>query len=246
MELSVVVPVLNEAENIPPLVAEITAALTGRVVFEIVYVDDGSTDRSVAVLRELQASHANLRIVRHANRCGQSAAVRSGVKAAQGLWIVTLDGDGQNDPADIPNLLAKRDAIDPTLAGRADARLLLAGQRVKRQDVWSKRVASRWANRLRQRLLKDDTPDTGCGLKIFPRAMFLDLPYFDHMHRYLGALTLRQGGRVVSVPVNHRHRTRGTSKYGVWDRALVGVSDLAGVMWLQRRGHIPQLIEDGE
>jgi dolichol-phosphate mannosyltransferase len=225
MELSVVVPVLNEAENIPGLVGEIRAALDGKLSYEIVYVDDGSTDQSVAVLR-------------HGARCGQSAAIRTGVKAARASWIATLDGDGQNDPADIPLLWAARAALG------GDALVLIAGHRQKRRDSWSKRVASRIANRVRGNLLADDTPDSGCGLKLFPRALFLDLPYFDHMHRFLGALVIRAGGRVRSVPVNHRPRTRGASKYGVLDRLWVGISDLLGVMWLRRRSHRP-VVEEG-
>jgi dolichol-phosphate mannosyltransferase len=239
MELSVVVPVLNEAENIPGLVGEIRAALDGKVAYEIVYVDDGSTDQSVAVLRRLASETPGLRVLRHDARCGQSAAIRTGVKAARAAWIATLDGDGQNDPADIPLLWAARGP-----ATGADALLLVAGRREKRRDSWSKRVASRIANRVRGRLLADDTPDSGCGLKLFPRALFLDLPYFDHMHRFLGALVIRAGGAVCSVPVNHRPRTRGTSKYGVLDRLWVGIVDLLGVMWLRRRAHRPS-VEEG-
>ena len=238
MDLSVVVPVLNEAENIPGLVGEIRAALDGKLDYEIVYVDDGSTDDSVAVLRRLAAASPMLRLVRHGARSGQSAAIRTGVKAARGPWIATLDGDGQNDPADIPLLWAARDATG------ADALLLVAGQRQKRRDSWSKRWASRIANRVRAFLLDDQTPDTGCGLKLFPRALFLELPYFDHMHRFLGALVIRAGGRVRSVPVNHRPRMRGASKYGVLDRLWVGISDLAGVMWLKRRSQRPT-VEEG-
>ena len=238
MDLSVVVPVLNEAENIPGLVGEIRAALDGRLAYEIVYVDDGSTDESVAVLRRLAAEREGLRLVRHGARCGQSAAIRTGVKAARGPWIATLDGDGQNDPADIPLLWAAREG-----AG-ADALLLVAGHRQKRRDSWSKRWASRIANRVRSSLLDDRTPDTGCGLKLFPRALFLELPYFDHMHRFLGALVIRAGGTVRSVPVNHRPRLRGASKYGVLDRLWVGIADLAGVMWLKRRSHRPR-VEEG-
>ena len=238
MDLSVVVPVLNEAENIPALVGEIRAALDGRLAYEIVYVDDGSTDQSVAELRRLAGEAPGLRLVRHASRCGQSAAIRTGVKAARGSWIATLDGDGQNDPADIPNLWAARDGAGP------ETLLLIAGHRVTRRDSWSKRMASRIANRVRGALLDDRTPDTGCGLKLFPRALFLDLPYFDHMHRFLGALVIRAGGSVRSVPVNHRPRMRGASKYGVLDRLWVGIADLAGVLWLKRRAHRPE-VEEG-
>jgi len=238
MDLTVVVPVLNEAENIPGLVGEIRAALDGRLGYEIVYVDDGSTDESVAVLRRLASEMPMLRLVRHAARAGQSAAIRTGVKAARGAWIATLDGDGQNDPADIPLLWAAREG-----AG-ADTLLLIAGHRTKRQDSWSKRWASRIANKVRAALLEDQTPDTGCGLKLFPRALFLELPYFDHMHRFLGALVIRAGGRVRSVTVNHRPRLRGASKYGVLDRLWVGITELAGVMWLKRRSQRPT-VEEG-
>jgi dolichol-phosphate mannosyltransferase len=238
MDLSVVIPVKNEAGNIAPLVAEITAALDGFVDYEIVYVDDGSGDATAAEIRLLQEAHPRLRLVRHARSCGQSAAIRSGVKAAHGVWIATLDGDGQNDPSDIPLLWQiARDA--PALPP-----LLIAGRRTRRQDSWSKRRASRIANAVRRGLLHDDTPDTGCGLKLFPRALFLNLPYFDHMHRFLPALVLREGGVVRSVPVNHRPRQRGTSNYGVLDRLAVGITDLLGVLWLRRRAARPQLIED--
>ena len=238
MDLSVVIPVKNEAGNIAPLVAEIVAALDGRVDYEIVYVDDGSDDASAAEIRQLQASQPRLRLVRQKTSCGQSAAIRSGVKAARGTWIATLDGDGQNDPADIPALwqLAQGSPAVPPL--------LIAGHRAHRQDSWSKRLASRIANAVRRRLLHDDTPDTGCGLKLFPRALFLDLPYFDHMHRFLPALVLREGGIVRSVGVNHRLRRRGVSKYGVFDRLGVGITDLLGMLWLRRRYGRPVLVDE--
>ncbi|HEX3861398.1 MAG TPA: glycosyltransferase family 2 protein [Stellaceae bacterium] len=236
MDLSVVIPVKNEAGNIAPLVAEITAALDGAVPYEIVYVDDGSDDATVVEISRLQMTVPQLRLVRHARSCGQSTAIRSGVKAARGIWIATIDGDGQNDPADIPALwqLAQASPNIPPL--------LIAGHRARRRDTWSKRKASRIANAVRRRMLHDDTPDTGCGLKLFPRALFLDLPAFDHMHRFLPALVLREGGIVRSVPVNHRPRQRGLSKYGVLDRLAVSIADLLGVMWLRRRGVRPQLV----
>ncbi len=229
IDLSVVIPVKNEVENIAPLVTEITAALDGLAAYEVIYVDDGSSDRTAAEIMRLAAEVPQLRLLRHARGCGQSAAILTGVEAARGIWIATLDGDGQNDPADIPRLwhLAR--------SAPASAPLLVAGYRQRRRDSWSKRGASRIANAVRARLLGDATPDTGCGLKLFPRALFLDLPAFDHMHRFLPALVLRAGGTVRSVPVNHRPRRGGVSKYGVFDRLGVGIVDLFGVWWLQRR-----------
>jgi dolichol-phosphate mannosyltransferase len=228
LPLSVVVPVHNERDNVLPLVEEIVAALRGRIAFEIVYVDDASRDDSLAVLREARARYPELRVVRHLVQAGQSAAVRNGVKAARGAWIATLDGDGQNDPADIPKLLAARDRADPAVK-------LFAGWRVDRRDDFVKRVSSKVANAVRSRLLRDATPDTGCGIKLVERETFLELPAFDHMHRFLPALVQRAGFRVESVPVNHRHRTRGVSKYGMWNRLWVGLADLRGVGWLIRR-----------
>lgn len=226
--LSVVVPVFNERDNIAPLVAEVVAALRGQLPFEIVYVDDCSKDDSFAVLGALMETVPELRALGHLAQSGQSTAIRTGVKAARGAWIATLDGDGQNDPADIPALLKVRD--------EAGARLkLVAGWRVNRRDTGSKRWASKIANAIRSRLLRDETPDTGCGIKLFERATFLDLPYFDHMHRYLPALVKRAGWDCVSVPVNHRERATGVSKYNNLHRAWVGLADLRGVAWLIRR-----------
>ena len=236
MDLSIVIPVRNEAENIAPLVAEIAAAVTGLTNYEIIYVDDGSSDGTAGEILRLSTKHPRLRLLRHLRSCGQSTALLTGIKAARGTWIATLDGDGQNDPADIPRLwhIAR--------AAPAKPRLLIAGFRVKRHDGWPKRTASRIANAIRSRLLGDATPDTGCGLKLFPRALFLDLPAFDHMHRFLPALVLRDGGTVRSVPVNHRPRRAGESKYGVFDRLGVGIVDLIGVYWLQRRLTRPDLV----
>jgi dolichol-phosphate mannosyltransferase len=234
MDLSIVIPVRNEAGNIAPLVGEIDVALKGEMRYEIIYVDDGSGDGTVGEIRRLAAERPSLRLLRHSRSCGQSAALLTGVRAAQSAWIATLDGDGQNDPADIPRLwrLAR--------AAPADPPLLVAGWREKRHDSWSKRAASRIANRVRSQILGDAIADTGCGLKLFPRALFLELPAFDHMHRFLPALVLRAGGTVRSVPVNHRPRRSGTSKYGVFDRLGVGIVDLFGVCWLQRRALRPQ------
>ena len=232
-QLSVVVPVFNEQDNVAPLVHEITVALRGRAPadggdFEIVYVDDHSRDGTLAALQAMKTEVPELRVIHHASQSGQSTAVRTGVKAARGAWVATLDGDGQNDPADIPKLLAARATAPPEVR-------LFAGWRVDRKDSGSKRWASKWANAIRARMLRDDTPDTGCGIKLFERAAFLDLPYFDHMHRYLPALMQRAGWQTVSVPVNHRPRGSGVSKYNNLGRALVGVRDLRGVAWLIAR-----------
>jgi dolichol-phosphate mannosyltransferase len=228
--LSVVIPMRNEAGNAAPLIAEIEAALAD-IPHEILCVDDGSTDTTPEELRGAAAT-APLVVLQHARSCGQSAAIVSGVRAARGAWIATLDGDGQNDPADIPRLLARAEA-----EGGA---IMVVGHRVTRKDSWLKRRTSRIANVVRARLLGDATPDAGCGLKVFPRALFLELPAFDHMHRYLPALVLRGGGRVVSEPVNHRPRLRGRSNYGTLDRLAVAFADLLGVMWLTRRWKRPE------
>jgi dolichol-phosphate mannosyltransferase len=234
--ISVVVPVHNEAPNIPPLIAAISAALAG-IDHEIVYVDDGSTDTSPQVLAELAAALPTLVRVRHRQSCGQSAAVITGVKTARGAFIATLDGDGQNDPADIPAML------DAAILAEAEGPkpVLIAGHRVTRRDSDAKRWGSRIANSVRAKLLQDGTPDTGCGLKLFRRAAFLELPHFDHIHRFLPALFIRAGGHVVSVPVRHHPRAHGASHYGTWDRLKVGVVDLFGVAWLQRRWKLPQI-----
>ncbi|MGY4514735.1 glycosyltransferase family 2 protein [Lysobacter sp. HA18] len=231
LPLSVVVPVFNEEGNVASLVREIVAALRGVTEFEIVYVDDCSKDGTVAALQALKAEAPELRVVRHIRNSGQSTATRNGVRAARGAWIATLDGDGQNDPADIPKLLEKREASPSNVK-------LFAGWRVNRQDTGSKRWASKAANAIRSRMLRDSTPDTGCGIKLFERDAFLDLPYFDHMHRYLPALMQRAGWQTVSVPVNHRHRASGVSKYNNLNRALVGISDLRGVSWLIKRSRV--------
>ena len=201
-------------------------------------MDDGSTDATAAEILRLTRQVPQLRLLRHAQSCGQSAAIRTGVRAARAAWIATLDGDGQNDPADIPELWELARAAPPA------SPLLVAGYRRIRQDSRSKRAASQIANRIRSQLLGDDTQDTGCGLKLFSRTLFLDLPDFDHMHRFLPALVLRAGGNVRSVPVNHRQRRGGVSKYGVLDRLGVGIVDLFGVMWLQRRATHPHLLAE--
>ncbi len=238
MNISVVIPVFNEADNIATLAAEIRAALDGECVYEVIFVDDCSSDDTPQRLAELRGSHPQFRHIRHLCNSGQSTAVRNGVKAARMEWVVTLDGDGQNDPADIPRLIKVMQERE------AGSRLeMVAGYRKKRQDSWLKKVSSRVANGIRSRLLKDDTPDTGCGLKLFSRAAFLDLPYFDHMHRFLPALIQRNGGKTVSVEVNHRHRVAGVSKYGLNNRLWVGIVDIFGVRWLQNRARITAIEE---
>jgi dolichol-phosphate mannosyltransferase len=235
LQLSIVVPVRNEADNIAPLLAEIHAALEGKGEFEVLYVDDGSSDETPARLAAALAQYPRLRVLAHAKGCGQSAALMSGVRAARGEWIATLDGDGQNDPADIPKLLAMRDE-----AGNV---ALVSGYRKKRHDSAVKRFASKIANGVRSSLLGDATPDTGCGLKLVSRATWLELPFFDHMHRFLPALVQRAGGATLIVEVNHRPRTRGRSNYGVLDRLWVGIVDLFGVLWLKRRAARPVVRE---
>jgi glycosyltransferase involved in cell wall biosynthesis len=234
-ELSVVIPARDEAENVGPLLADVRSALDGRVDYEIVFVDDGSADGTPETLRDLARTFPRLRWVRHRTSCGQSAAIWTGVRLARAPWIATLDGDGQNDPADIPALLEVR------AARGADANLLVNGRREKRRDTWVKRTSSRVANAVRARILGDGTADTGCGLKLFPRETFLALPFFDHMHRFLPALVRRGGGEVVSVPVRHRERRHGRSHYGVHNRLWAGVVDMLGVLWLQRRSKLPVL-----
>ena len=230
LAVSVVVPVKDEAGNAGRLAHEIARALQTlrRGSYEILFVDDGSSDSTISELLEARTSLKMLRVLAHGRNLGQSRAVRTGVQHARGDLIVTLDGDGQNDPADIPKLLA--------LFGTGGAKLtMVAGQRVKRQDTWRKRYASRLGNFIRRWALQDNARDTGCGLKAFRRDAFLALPYFDHMHRYLISLMQREGFEVQFVDVGHRPRQSGRSKYGVLDRAFVGVSDLLGVVWLKRR-----------
>jgi dolichol-phosphate mannosyltransferase len=227
--LSVVVPVCNEAENVDPLVREISAALAGRE-YEMIFVDDGSTDETATILKRLKGEFPPLRVLHHSFRSGQSAAVASGVRAARAPWIATLDGDGQNDPADIPKLLAARD--EPANRG---VHLFMGNRKASRKDTAFRKLQSNIANGVRSSLLGDGTPDTGCGIKLFLRDVFMDLPRFDHMHRFLPALFMRHGAKVISVPVSHRARTRGTSKYGMLNRLWVGIVDIAGVMWLRRR-----------
>ncbi len=232
-DFSVVVPVRNEADNISPLIAELKTVMTALQPYEIVIVDDGSDDATPEVLRDQARACPELRVIRHRSSAGQSAAITTGVNEARAGIIITLDGDGQNDPADIPALLDRfREADNPDL-------LLVTGERQKRWDSLLKRLSSRVANAVRGTLLGDHTPDAGCGLKVFSRPAYLAMPGFDHMHRFLPALMLCQGGHVLSVPVNHRARQHGATKYGVFDRLGVGIVDLFGVMWLQRRPGTP-------
>jgi dolichol-phosphate mannosyltransferase len=229
--VSVLIPAKNEASNLTPLLQEIRSALVGED-YEVIVVDDGSTDNTVAELRALKRDGFHqLRIIRHARSLGQSTSIYHAATVARGHWLATLDGDGQNDPADIPGMLSLVRGSE----GLAGGIKLVAGHRVNRRDTASKRWASRFANGLRSRLLNDATPDTGCGLKVIEREAFLRLPYFDHMHRYIPALIQRHKGRMIVHPVNHRHRVAGVSKYGNIDRALVGILDLVGVWWLIKR-----------
>jgi glycosyltransferase involved in cell wall biosynthesis len=236
--VSVVVPVRNEADNIAPLVGEIAAALEGQWPFEVVYVNDGSTDGTEAELQRLIALHPWLRRVRHKQSCGQSAAVRTGVGAARGALVVTLDGDGQNNPAFLPAMIRALEAGQPSVG-------LIAGQRLGRKATGFKKLQSRIANAVRNAVLRDGTRDTGCGLKAFRRDVFLALPYFDGLHRFLPALVKREGYEIGYIDVVDRPRHAGVSNYGLWDRLWVGILDLAGVWWLiRRKKRVPEILED--
>jgi glycosyltransferase involved in cell wall biosynthesis len=234
--VSIVVPVRNEADNVAPLIAEIVDALGKQLTFEVIYVNDGSTDRTESELTLLMASRPWLRHVIHQVSCGQSAAVRSGVMHARAPLVVTLDGDGQNDPAFIPALLKALAAGGPRVG-------LVAGQRVGRKATGFKRLQSRIANGVRSAVLRDGTRDTGCGLKAFRRDLFLALPYFDGLHRFLPALVRREGYEIGYVDVVDRPRRAGISNYGMWDRLWIGILDLFGVWWLIRRRRVPDVLE---
>ena len=235
--VSIVVPVRNEADNVAPLIAEIVDALGKQLTFEVIYVNDGSTDRTESELTLLMASRPWLRHVIHQVSCGQSAAVRSGVIHARAPLVVTLDGDGQNDPAFIPALLKALAAGGPRVG-------LVAGQRVGRKATGFKKLQSRIANGVRSAVLRDGTRDTGCGLKAFRRDLFLALPYFDGLHRFLPALVRREGYEIGYVDVVDRPRRAGISNYGMWDRLWIGILDLLGVWWLiRRRRQVPQVLE---
>ncbi len=234
-DVSIVVPVHNEAENIPVLADEIAAALKGRR-FETIFVNDGSSDDTSAVLRKLGKTRSWLRQIKHARSCGQSAAVRSGVRAARAPVVVTLDGDGQNDPSFIPKLLIALEAA-PVKVG------LVNGRRLKRKDGF-KRLQSMIANSVRAAVLRDETLDTGCGLKAFRRDVYLALPYFDALHRFTPALVKREGYGVAFVEVVDRPRAHGKSHYGMWNRLWIGILDLTGVFWLiRRRRRVPEVTE---
>jgi dolichol-phosphate mannosyltransferase len=226
--VSIVVPVRNEADNVAPLIAEIAAALDRRWAYEIIYVNDGSTDATAERLGALMKAHGNLRQLRHEKSSGQSAAVRSGVRAARGTIVATLDGDGQNNPAFLPDLIAAVESGDGRIG-------LAAGQRVGRKDTGFKKLQSKIANGVRKTILSDGTRDTGCGLKAFPREVFLSMPYFDGLHRFLPALVRREGFDIAYVDVVDRPRHSGVSNYGFFDRLWIGILDLAGVWWLIRR-----------
>ncbi len=241
MKLSVVVPVFNEADNILPLLQEIEAAMIQVAAenYEIIFVDDGSQDDTPIVLEKALSAFKALRVIRQRRSCGQSTALYTGIRAAVYPWVATLDGDGQNDPADILHL---HQVFKHQLHNFPEL-WMVAGWRNRRRDSGWRKFTSKLANGVRSALLGDKTPDTGCGLKLFLRDKYLLLPYFDHMHRFLPALILRAGGQVVSEPVNHRPRLKGRSKYGTLDRLWVGIIDLLGVIWLQHRARLPEIKE---
>jgi len=238
--ISVVVPVLNEEDNIEPLIREIAAVSKDVPCSEILYVDDGSTDRTIEILKSLRDQYPSLRVIQHDRRSGQSAALWTGVKAASNDIVVTMDGDGQNNPADIARLYAAFTQNVKNIPA-----LMVVGERMKRNDNWVRRISSRLANRIRSSILRDNTKDTGCSLKMFRRRDYLNLPYFNHMHRYLPALMMRDKVQVIHIGVGHRPREHGVSKYGTLDRLLVGITDLWGVWWLLKRPHAqPNILEE--
>lgn len=236
--LSVVIPMLNEAGNVLPLIEEISAALDGYAPlarnFEIICVDDGSTDATAAESRQARAKDSRVRLIQHPKRLGMSAGIRNGVRRAKAAWIMTIDGDRQNDPADAPRLL------DMAWAKGRDKKILAAGLRAKRRDTVGKRLASRFANKIRRALLNDNCPDTGCSLKVFPRDSYLELPFFNGLHRFMPALLKLYGHETVFTPVNDRLRTVGVSKSDFLGRAIKGAYDLMGVVWLMRRTPAPE------
>ncbi len=239
-DLSVVIPVQNEEENILSLIEEIRTSLDGVIDYELIYVDDGSNDSTLKILEDTRSGFPQLHVISHETGVGQSTAVRSGINKARSSIIATLDGDGQNDPADIP-------ALYQALEENATTGVVLVnGYRKKRKDTAIKRLSSKWANGIRGWLLSDDTPDTGCGLKVFKRDAYLAIPFFDHLHRFLPAMMINGGGKVISVEVNHRERQLGSSHYGFFDRLWVGVFDIMGVMWLKSRTTHPVIIKNSK
>lgn len=238
VDVSVVVPVYNEEENVAGLVAEIAAAMEGRA-YEMIFVDDCSTDGTSQALQDAKSRHPQLRVLRHGANAGQSRSVRSGVMEARAPVVATLDGDGQNDPADVPHL------VDQLTRSDAPSHLsMVGGRRVNRQDSAWKKFGSRFGNGVRKWLLNDQADDTGCGIKVFRRQAFLRLPYFDHLHRFLPALMLREGFEIEFADVNHRERQHGVSKYSNIGRLLASLSDLLGVMWLNSRARLPADVEE--
>jgi glycosyltransferase involved in cell wall biosynthesis len=236
--VSLVIPALNERENIAPLVGEIVAALDGKFAFEVLFVDDGSTDGTLEEIQRVMRQEPRVRAVKHDRRCGKSAALLTGVRAARAPLIATLDADRQNDPADLPAMLA---AYGDAPAGTVGC---VAGQRIKRRDTWLKRLSSRTANKVRRSLLHDDTRDTGCGFKLFARDVFLAMPQFEGMHRFLPALAKRQGLAIRLVDVQDRPRAAGTTKYGLWNRLWVGIGDMLAVWWMIRRYRQPKSVTE--
>ena len=231
-------PAYQEADNLPELVQSVTGAFAAFDAWELIVVDDGSTDNSAGVLAGLQGDHPKLRVVRHLSRRGQSAALCTGADAARHAWLGLLDADLQNDPADLAKLYSEMLEAGNRAPG------MIMGHRLKRKDGWVTRASSRIANAVRAALLRDRTPDTGCSLKVLARADFLALPRFDHMHRFLPALVLRQGLETVSRPVAHYPRRAGRSKYGLGNRLWAGIADLLGVWWLGKRRFRPGISEE--
>jgi dolichol-phosphate mannosyltransferase len=237
-DLSVVIPVQNEEENIHLLIGEVRQALDGKIDYELIYVNDGSNDKTLEILLEVRSNFPRLQVISHQSGMGQSTAVRTGIASATSSIIATLDGDGQNDPADVP-------ALYDALTKHSDNGVVLVnGYRKNRKDTFIKRLSSRLANSIRRWLLNDDTPDTGCGLKVFSREAYLRIPFFDHLHRFLPAMMINQGGRVMSVEVNHRERQLGSSHYGFFDRLWVGIFDILGVIWLKSRTTHPEVVKE--
>ena len=229
--ISIVIPVFNEEENIQPLIEELVAVAAHTPISEIIYIDDASTDKTASILKEMQKTVPALRVVRHPIRAGQSAAFMSGVRAAGNSVVVLMDGDRQNDPQDIIQLYEEYQQ-----SSKSYPKVMVVGRRHKRQDTMMRKLSSRWANGIRSWFLKDHISDTGCSLKLIRREDYLRLPYFNHMHRFLPALLIRDYVHVVEVDVSHRARVAGKSKYGFWNRVWVGIVDLIGVKWLLNRG----------